>query len=195
MKCALLLACALDLSLAFTRLPPPLCVRVPLACVAGGAGEAAQPAVVSAIKTRLSADMKEAMKSKQKERLAAIRSIQAAVKQREVDERILLSDEAVVAVMSKLVKQRRESIKSYSDAGRMDLADAEELELGLISVYMPAQMSEDEVGALIDAAVARLGATTIKDMGKVMAEVRPLTAGKADAAMVGQLLKRKLSGK
>jgi uncharacterized protein YqeY len=156
----------------------------------------ASPAVVpSSIKAQLAVDMKDAMKTKQKEKLAAIRSIQAAIKQVEVDQRVLVDDEAAIAIMTKLVKQRKESIKSYSDAGRKDLADTEELELSYFAAYMPSPMSEAELLLLIEKTITEVGATTIKDMGKVMAQLRPIVAGKCDPAAVGQLIKQKLSGK
>ena len=158
-------------------------------------GEEASAAPVSAIKTRLAADMKEAMKSKQKERLAAVRSIQAAIKQREVDERVALTDDDIIALMTKLVKMRKESIKSYSDAGREDLVASEEAELSFFVDYLPKPMTEEEVKKVIEDVVTKLGATTVKDMGKVMAELRPMVAGKADAAEVGALVKQRLGGK
>ena len=158
-------------------------------------GGEATAVTTSALKLRLAADMKDAMKTKQKEKLATIRSIQAAIKQKEVDERVTLSDEDILLIMTKLVKQRKESIKSYTDNGRLDLAQAEEMELSFFSLYMPEQMKEEDVLKLIEESIAKLGATTIKDMGKVMADIKPLVAGKADAAMVGQLLKQRLSGK
>ena len=158
-------------------------------------GEDAAAAPVSSIKTRLAADMKEAMKSKQKERLAAVRSIQAAIKQREVDDRVTLTDDDIITLMTKLVKMRKESIKSYSDAGRGDLVASEEAELHFFADYLPKPMSEDKVKKVIEDVVTKLGATTIKDMGKVMAELRPIVAGKADAAEVGSLVKQRLGGK
>ena len=157
--------------------------------------EDATAAPVTSIKTRLAADMKEAMKSKQKERLAAVRSIQAAIKQREVDDRVALTDDDIVALMTKLVKMRKESIKSYSDAGRQDLVASEEAELSFFADYLPKPMTEEEVKKVIEDVVTKLGATSIKDMGKVMAELRPIVAGKADAAEVGTLVKQRLGGK
>jgi uncharacterized protein len=148
----------------------------------------------STLKVKLAADMKDAMKNKQKNRLTAIRSIQTAIKQKEVDERIEVDDDAAIAIMSKIVKQRRESIKSYSDAGRQDLADNEQEELDVINAYLPQPFSAEEVDAMINEAITRLAATTIKDMGKVMNDLRPKMAGKADIAQVGDLIKKKLGG-
>lgn len=169
--------------------------RLSVLCMNEAEGGEATAVTTSALKLRLAADMKDAMKTKQKEKLATIRSIQAAIKQKEVDERVTLSDEDILLIMTKLVKQRKESIKSYTDNGRLDLAQAEEMELSFFSLYMPEQMKEEDVLKLIEESIAKLGATTIKDMGKVMADIKPLVAGKADAAMVGQLLKQRLSGK
>ena len=134
------------------------------------------------------------MKSKEKVKLAAIRSILTAIKQKEVDDRVEVDEAAGIAIMSKIVKQRRESVKSYTEAGRADLADAEAAELEFIASYLPKQLTTEEVVAMIAAAVAQVGATSIKDMGKVMNVVRPQVAGKADAAEVGDLVKKALAG-
>ena len=151
------------------------------------------PPTVSSIKTKLNGDMKEAMKAKDKERLAGIRAITTAIKQMEVDQRIDVTDEIAVTIMTKLIKQRKESIKSYQDAGRPELEEAEQKELDVITTYMPEQLSTEEVSKLIDDAIAEVGATTVKDMGKVMAILRPKLAGKADASEAGDLIKKKLS--
>jgi uncharacterized protein YqeY len=151
------------------------------------------PPTVSSIKTKLNGDMKEAMKAKDKERLAGIRAITTAIKQMEVDQRIDVTDEIAVTIMTKLIKQRKESIKSYQDAGRPELVEAEQKELDVITTYMPEQLSTEEVSKLIDDAIAEVGATTVKDMGKVMAILRPKLAGKADASEAGDLIKKKLS--
>ena len=151
--------------------------------------------VSSELKVKLNTDMKEAMKAKDKERLAGIRAISTAIKQKEVDERVVVDDEMAVAIMAKLVKQRKESIKSYLDAGRQDLVDNEQKELDVIIKYMPAQLSSEEVSKMIDAAILEVNATTIKDMGKVMAILRPKLAGKADVSEAGDMIKQKLSGK
>ena len=135
------------------------------------------------------------MKAKDKERLAGIRAITTAIKQKEVDERITVDDETAITIMTKLIKQRKESIKSYQDAGRDDLVDAEQKELNVIVTYMPEQLSIEEVSKMIDAAIAEVGASSVKDMGKVMAILRPKLAGKADASEAGDIIKKKLSGK
>ncbi|KAJ1437740.1 Yqey-like protein-domain-containing protein, partial [Ochromonadaceae sp. CCMP2298] len=118
------------------------------------------------IRQRLSADMKSAMKAKEKTRLGAIRAIQAAIKQKEVDDRVEVDDALALEIMSKLVKQRKESIKSYTDGGRQDLADTEQEECDVIAVYMPRQLSAEEVDGIIAATIVKVGATTVKDMGK-----------------------------
>lgn len=155
----------------------------------------AKPATTptSEIKLRLANDMKEAMRSKQKERLAAIRAIQTAIKQKEVDERVIVDEDAAILIMSKLVKQRKESIKSYLDGGRSDLADAETVECNVIQSYMPTQLSQEEVAAVITESIRMINATTIKDMGKVMADIRPKLSGKADLSQVGEIIKKLLS--
>lgn len=145
------------------------------------------------LKDRISEDMKTAMRGKDKERLAVIRLIQAAIKQREVDERIALDDDGVLAVLDKMVKQRRDSISQYRDAGREDLAVKEEFELGVIQEFMPAALSEPEIDALIDEALAASGAQDMKDMGKVMGILRPKVQGRADMGAVSAKLKAKLS--
>ncbi len=124
--------------------------------------------------------------------LASRRAIQTAIKQREVDDRIEVDDAEAVNIMSKLVKQRRESIKSYAESGRVDLVASEESELAVIQAYMPKQLSAEEVERAIDETIARLGATTIKDMGKVMGELKTKLAGKADLSSIGDSLKKKL---
>ena len=151
------------------------------------------PSPTSEIKLRLSTDMKEAMKSKQKERLAAIRAIQTAIKQKEVDDRVIVDEDAAILIMSKLVKQRKESIKSYLDGGRSDLADAETVECNFIQSYMPTQLSQEEIAAVITESIRTINATTIKDMGKVMADIRPKLSGKADLSQVGEIIKKLLS--
>lgn len=122
------------------------------------------------------------------------RAIQTAIKQREVDDRIVVDDAEAVNIMSKLVKQRKESIKSYAESGRADLVAAEESELAVIQTYMPQQLSTEEVEKIIDETIARLGATTIKDMGKVMGELKTQLTGKADISSIGDSLKKKLGG-
>ncbi len=141
------------------------------------------------LKVRLQDDMKTAMKAAEKERLLTIRLILAAMKQREVDERIELDDAQIVAIIEKMVKQRRESIAQYDAAARQDLADKERAELTLLQVYLPEQLSPDALKALVAAAVAESGATSVKDMGRVMANLKPKLAGRADMAVVGNLVK------
>ena len=155
----------------------------------------APPVPPSELKTKLNNDMKEAMKAKDKERLAGIRAITTSIKQKEVDERIVVDDKMAVEIMAKLVKQRKESIKSYQDAGRQDLVDNEQKELDVIITYMPQQLSSQDVDKMIDDAIAEVGATTVKDMGKVMAILRPKLAGKADVSEAGDMIKKKLGGK
>jgi uncharacterized protein YqeY len=146
------------------------------------------------LKQRLDAEMKSAMRAKEKERLGAVRLILAAVKQREVDERIELTDGQVLEVMDKMLKQRRDSIAQYTSAGRDDLAAREEYEVAVIQGFMPAALSEAEVDALVGEAVAETGAASIKDMGKVMGVLRPKVQGRADMGAVGAKVKARLSG-
>ncbi len=146
------------------------------------------------LKARLSDDMKSAMKAKETGRLAAIRLLIAAIKQKEVDERIELDDTAVAAVIEKLVKQRKDSVTQYEAAGRQDLADVEKAEIAVLSAYLPEKMSHDEIAAAVAAAVAQTGATGPADMGKLMAVLKPLLAGKADMAEVSKLVKAALAG-
>jgi uncharacterized protein len=145
------------------------------------------------LKDQITEDMKSAMRAKESERLSGIRMLLAAIKQREVDERITLTDADVVAVLEKLIKQRRDSISQFQAANRQDLADKEQAELALYQTYMPQAMSDDEVNAAIAAAIASTGAAGMKDMGKVMAELKPKLAGRADMGKVSALIKAKLS--
>lgn len=138
--------------------------------------------------------MKAAMRAKETARLGAIRLLQAAIKQREVDERIELDDAQVVAVIEKMLKQRRDSISQYEAANRMDLADAEKFEVGVLQAYMPAQLSEAEVEAEVVKAIAASGASSAKDMGKVMGLLKSALAGRADMGKVSGLIKAKLGG-
>ena len=144
------------------------------------------------LKAQIQSDMKTAMKSGEKARLGAIRLILAAVKQREVDERIELDDSQVLAVLDKMLKQRRDSIQQFSAAGREDLADAERFEVEVIQTYLPAALPESELAALIDAAIAESGAAAMSDMGKVMAILRPKVQGRADMAAVSARVKARL---
>jgi len=146
------------------------------------------------LKSQIQSDMKTAMKAGAKARLGAIRLILAAITQREVDERIELDDSQVLAVLDKMVKQRRDSITQYSAAGRQDLADVEQFELEVIQGYMPAALSEAELSTLLDAALAQTGASGMSDMGRVMAVLRPQIQGRADMGAVSALVKRRLAG-
>ncbi|HET8554308.1 MAG TPA: GatB/YqeY domain-containing protein [Rhodanobacteraceae bacterium] len=144
------------------------------------------------LKTRLTDDMKTAMRAGDKSRLGVIRLINAAIKQREVDERIELDDAQVLAVLEKMLKQRKDSVKQYDNAGRQDLADVERAEMTVIETYLPAQLSEAEVDALLEAAVSETGASSMRDMGKVMALLKERAAGRADMAVLSQKLKARL---
>ncbi|HBD20413.1 MAG: GatB/YqeY domain-containing protein [Arenimonas sp.] len=146
------------------------------------------------LKTQLTEDMKAAMKAGEKDRLAVIRLINAAIKQKEVDERVEMTDALVLAVLEKMVKQRKDSISQYEGAGREDLAAIERYELGVIEAYLPAKMSEAEVQAAIDAAKAETNAAGPADMGKLMAVLKPRLAGQADMGLVSQLVKKALAG-
>ncbi|HZH44498.1 MAG TPA: GatB/YqeY domain-containing protein [Lysobacter sp.] len=146
------------------------------------------------LKQRLTDDMKAAMKSGDKASLAAIRLINAAIKQKEVDERIEMDDAAVVAVLDKMVKQRRDSIAQYQAAGRADLADAEQAEIAVIERYLPAKLGETEIRAAVAAAIAETGAAGPADMGKVMGVLKPKLAGQADMGQVSALVKQALAG-
>ncbi len=138
--------------------------------------------------------MKTAMRAKDAARLSTIRLLLAAIKQREVDERIELDDAAVLGVIEKMIKQRRESIVQFEKGGRKDLADNEKAEVQVLSAYMPAQMSDAEVEKLVDSVISETGASSAKDMGKVMAALKARLAGKADMGKVSALVKAKLSG-
>lgn len=146
------------------------------------------------LKQRLQQDMKDAMKAKQSERLGTIRLILAAVKQREVDERIELDDAQVIEVLSKMVKQRRDSLAQYLQAERQDLADKESSELALIDEYLPPALDEAALAAIIDEVIAATGAESPRDMGKVMAQLKPRIQGQADMGVVSGLIKGRLSG-
>ena len=146
------------------------------------------------LKERITEDMKAAMRASDKERLSTIRMALAAIKQREVDERIALDDAQVIAVLEKMVKQRRESIVQFELGARQDLADKEKSEIVLLQSYLPAQLNEAEVDAIISDAIASTGATSIKDMGKVMAAVKAKAAGRADMGAVSARIKATLSG-
>lgn len=146
------------------------------------------------LKTQLTEDMKAAMKSGEKDRLGVIRLILAAIKQKEVDERVEMTDPLVLAVLEKMVKQRKDSISQYEAAGREDLAAVERYELGVLEAYLPAKMSEAEIQAAIDAAKAETNAAGPADIGKLMGVLKPRLAGKADMGLVSQLVKKSLAG-
>jgi uncharacterized protein len=146
------------------------------------------------LKIRIQDDMKAAMKSGDKPRLGAIRLILAAVKQREVDERIELDDAQTLAVLDKMVKQRRDSISQYVAAAREDLAEVERFEVGVIQTYLPAALSDEEIATLLESAIGQTGATAMSDMGKVMAILKPQIQGRADVGAVSALVKRRLGG-
>ena len=145
------------------------------------------------LKDQLTTDMKAAMKGGDKERLGVIRLVNAAIKQREVDERIQLDDAQVLAVLEKMLKQRRDSMAQFQAAGRSDLADKESFEITVIQGYLPAQLTAEEVDAAIAAAIAEAGATGPKDMGKVMGLVRPKVAGRTDMGKLSERVKARLA--
>ncbi len=150
--------------------------------------------MTTSLKDQITEDMKSAMKARETERLAAIRLLLAAIKQREVDDRITLDDAAVAAVVDKLIKQRRDSLSQYEQAGREDLAAVERAEIDVLTPYLPAQMSAEEVAAAVKAAIAQTGAAGPADMGKVMGVLKPQLAGKTDLSAVSQLVKAALQG-
>ena len=144
------------------------------------------------LKERITEDMKASMRSGDKERLAGIRFILAAIKQREVDERIQLDDTQVLAVLEKMIKQRREAISQFESGGRSDLVAKETAEIGVLQQYLPAQLTPGEIDALITEAIAATGAASIKDMGKVMGFVKPKAQGRADMGALSARIKQKL---
>jgi len=146
------------------------------------------------LRDRITEDMKTAMRSGDKERLGHIRMLQAAIKQREVDERIVLDDTQVIVVVEKMVKQRREAIAQFETGGRADLVAKENAEIVTLQAYLPAQLSEAEIDALIVEAIAQTGAASIKDMGKVMGVVKAKAAGRVDMGVVGGRIKARLGG-
>ncbi|TAK90206.1 MAG: GatB/YqeY domain-containing protein [Burkholderiaceae bacterium] len=146
------------------------------------------------LKEQINEDMKAAMRAKEADRLGAIRMLLAALKQKEVDERIVLDDAAVLTIIEKQIKQRKDSISQFEQAGRTDLVAKEQYELGILSAYMPQQLSVDEIAAEVASAIAQTGAAGPQEMGKVMAVLKPKLAGRADMGMVSKLLKEKLAG-
>lgn len=145
------------------------------------------------LRERLNEDLKSAMKSREAERLAALRLMLAAVKQREVDERVTLDDAGVIAVVEKMIKQRKDSIAQYEKAARQDLADKEKYEISVIEAYLPKRMPQQEIEAAVAEALAQSGARSAADIGKVMALLKPKLAGRADMGQVSALVKAKLS--
>ena len=144
------------------------------------------------LKTRITEDMKAAMRARETARLSTIRLLLAAMKQKEVDERIELADADIVAIIDKMIKQRRESITQFEAGGRADLAAAERAEIEVLQGYMPQRLSESEIDALIDAAIANAGTTGMAAMGKVMAALRPQLAGRADMTVVSARVRSRL---
>lgn len=145
------------------------------------------------LKDRITEDMKAAMRAKDAARLSAIRMLQAAIKQKEVDERVLADDGAVLGIVEKLIKQRKDSIAQFAKAGRTDLVDKEQAELDLLSGYLPQQMTDAELGAAVDAAIAESGASGPQGMGKAMALLKPRIAGRADMGKASALVKQRLA--
>jgi uncharacterized protein len=146
------------------------------------------------LKARISEDMKAAMRAKDSARLGAIRLLQAAIKQREVDERIELDDNQVIEAIEKMLKQRRDSISQYEAANRQDLADVEKQEVSVLQEYLPKALTEAELADILNQVVAETGAVGIKDMSKVMAAIKPLVIGRADMGKISGLIKTKLAG-
>jgi uncharacterized protein YqeY len=146
------------------------------------------------LKERIQEDMKNAMRARDAASLGAIRLLQAAIKQKEVDERVVADDAAVLAIVEKLIKQRKDSISQFEQAGRKDLVDKEKAELDLLSAYLPQQMSEAEIAAAINAAIAATGVAGPQGMGKVMAALKATLAGRADMSKVSGLVKARLAG-
>lgn len=146
------------------------------------------------LKERITEDMKTSMRSGEKDRLGVIRMILAGIKQREVDERITLDDTQVLAVLEKMIKQRREAIAQFESGGRADLVARETAEVSLLQTYLPAQLADEEIDAMIAAAITTTGAASIKDMGKVMGLVKAQAQGRADMGAVGARIKSRLGG-
>lgn len=145
------------------------------------------------LREKISEDMKSAMKARETDRLAAIRLLQAALKQKEVDERVTLTDDMVLAIIEKMLKQRKDSIEQYTAGNRADLVAKEEFEVSVLSAYMPAQLSESELVSIIEAVIQETDAASAKDMGKVMNALRPKVAGRADMGKLSATIKSRLS--
>ena len=148
---------------------------------------------MSDLKLRLANAVKDAMRAKASERLSTLRFLQAAIKQREVDERVVVDDAGVVSIVEKLIKQRKDSIEQFQKAGRTDLVDIEMLEQTILQAYLPAQLSLDEVTAIVKATIAQLGANSPQEMGKVIGILKPQLAGKADMGAVSAMVKAALN--
>lgn len=146
------------------------------------------------LKSRIQEDVKDAMRARNRERLGALRLITAGIKQKEVDERISLDDNAVISVLEKMIKQRRDSHQQYEQAGREELAAQEAFEIEILQGYMPAALSESEISELVDAAIVETGASSMKDMGKIMGILKPKLQGRADMGAVSGQVKARLSG-
>jgi uncharacterized protein YqeY len=145
------------------------------------------------LREKITEDMKAAMKARESDKLGAIRLLQAALKQKEVDERVELTDDLVLAIIEKMLKQRKDSIEQYTAGKRLDLVAKEEFEVSVLSAYMPAQLSDAEVEAILAGVIAETGATSAKDMGKVMNALRPKVAGRADMGRLSGLVKARLT--
>ncbi len=145
------------------------------------------------LKDQITEDMKSAMRAKETERLGTIRLLLAAIKQREVDERIVVDDAGIVAIIEKLIKQHKDSITQFDKAGRMDLVNQETNELNILQAYMPAQLAPDEISAIVSKTIANLGANSPQDMGKVIGALKAQLAGKADMGMVSGMVKAALA--
>lgn len=144
------------------------------------------------LRDRINEDMKAAMKARDAEKLQAIRLLTSAIKQKEVDERIEITDDIVLSIVEKMLKQRKDSIEQFTAGNRMDLVAKEQFEVGILQVYMPAQLSDAELAAVLDAVIAEVGATSAKDMGKVMNALRPKVAGRADMGKLSGVVKARL---
>ena len=149
---------------------------------------------MAALKNRINEEVKNAMRARDKTRLGTLRLISAAIKQREVDERIELNDDQVIEILTKMIKQRNDSISQYGAAGRDDLRAVEEAELAIINEFMPEQLSDEQIDALIDEAIAATAASSMKDMGKAMGSLKPKLAGRADMGAVSAKIKARLAG-
>jgi uncharacterized protein len=145
------------------------------------------------LRDKINDDMKAAMKAREADKLGAIRLLTSALKQKEVDERVEITDDIVLAIIEKMLKQRKDSIEQYTAGNRMDLVAVEQFEVSVLQAYMPAQLSEDEVKAILTATIAEVGATSGKDMGKVIAALRPKVAGRADMGKLSGLVKAALA--